>query len=358
MDPGIIYTDLTNDISFDFLPYDTPIRVYFLEAPLGFLENISILSAAGHPVLNINGYHSGIGFVCGDISFYFDYMADAGIGGTLLPLVDDCSNITWNNKTKITIGSMNTDYWTRSSYLTSITREQFMSLKDWSINVYLPISPMYVLFGIVKDSTPESIFNPIKRGSTCYNYAYGIINMLQNHLGVKINYMTKPAYDATLIIPDGELTILNISNVVDKIAIVKFYKDTQDFMVECSALATDIKKQIDKSSYDLATVMKLGYDLMTKVYARWLTLKQNTFIYYTYDAKNIPQYYAFSIKTINITYVSYPLVNAREKFSLSTMLAMKATPDRTKYILLSILGVFMLVLLIYILNRNFVISYR
>lgn len=209
---------ITKATSFEFIPY-ADIQVFFLEATLGALsKEISKLQGMfyDHGIVSVDGFHTGIGFVCKDISFSLGLEIKGGMKDAFFPTMNTSNHtLSWSNAdNEIWLRSLDPNYWVESSYICTITRDQFMKLKDSIYTDYMPHNPQYCLFKVLNNvSTPSpapttsyiegSIMNPYVMSSDCDDFAYYIINHIRKNLKVDLKFVTRPYYTSASLVTLG-----------------------------------------------------------------------------------------------------------------------------------------------------------
>jgi hypothetical protein len=203
---------------FDFVPYD-PIHVFFLEATLGPLA-----TAMGRlkgtffkdSFITVDAFHTGIGFISNNISFSLGLEIVSGnMMSALIPKLDaKAQTVGWDgSQNAIYLRSLDPNYWSESAYICTITRDQFMDLKNsiFTKGGFLDLNPNYALFKVINDVTPPnstpipsyphgSIMNPFLKSADCDDFAYYCINYLTNELSVKPEFATRPHYSSAALV--------------------------------------------------------------------------------------------------------------------------------------------------------------
>ena len=196
-DPIPLYAPFTSPDQILKFSKNLNFRVFYLEAPISFLSETLLDSNLINNLGQLNIFHSGLGFQCTNekqpFEFTFDYNIIKGFNATsLIPTIQD-NNLIWDNDATVYLGNyIDRDYWNHSSYIGTVTAEQLITMQRWILNVWNPDNPIYVLFSGVESSSREDLFNPIMRSSTCFDFAYSLIDFVKNDLRVCIEYPTVP----------------------------------------------------------------------------------------------------------------------------------------------------------------------
>jgi len=209
-----IYASFTsiNQVTF---PNDLKFRVYYLEAPLGFLKEKIGIEYINNK-LTVNGFHTGIGFQSIDESRHFELTLEAIVAkgfliSSLLPKITGSGDegiLEWNNQAEIKIGSsIDISYWQKSTYVCTINSDQLLKIENWVLNNWIPNNPNYCLLSAINSISKEDIFNPIFRSSICDTFCYSILFFIQ---GVNGGDQTDPM--AELNKTNNKLKV-NIENV-------------------------------------------------------------------------------------------------------------------------------------------------
>jgi hypothetical protein len=244
---------VTEKTSFDFVPYE-PIKVFFLEATLGPLTTaMSTLKANffKDSIVTVDGFHTAIGFISGDISFSLGLEILSGdMRAAIMPKLNTTTEtVSWEgSENAIYLRSLNPNYWSDSSYLCTITRDDFMHLKN-SIFVkggFLDLNPYYALFKVINNATPPSptpllsyphgsIMNPLLKSADCDDFSYYCINHLIHEHGVKLEFATRPYYTSAALVTNTEPKKLDDKNPL----IWKFYSGLESKLLnDLNSLAT------------------------------------------------------------------------------------------------------------------------
>ena len=279
------YEFITNSTNFDFLVDYEPIKVFYNESILGMATNIidKILppELQQSNLIQLNGYHTSVGFQSDSYAFTTDLICGKGMAGTLYPDIEG-NTLIWNNENQLTYNDANSvmqntkiPYWDRSTYITTITKKDFMNvLKD--IKKYLTTYPIYALFNVNLSSNVD-LLHPDLHGLTCDSFAYFVLNKLQTY-GAKINIMTPPKSNIVTYVAD-HIKILDFSK--DKEEIITFYKN--------------YKKLYKKIANEIVSISTLNIvQVITNIHNQILGELNNNFIYYCYG-KGKPNYYRLSL---------------------------------------------------------------
>lgn len=323
-----IYKKFTKDISFDFLP-DEDIRVFYLEAPLSIFHEHSVRATAGLSLVEVNGFHTGVGFQVGNMKFYLDYTAVGSMFSALYPTgVDASGNPIWENATMVTIGELSSEYWEHSTYLCNITKKQFLNLRDKILNEFLPHNPSYALFCVAKSTDITDIGNPILRSSTCDDFVLYVIHTLHN-MKVQLDFITHPKMTIAAII-SPTVKLLDYNNPDDKITILTFYNNIQKVLAADEQAMKEAIDELEKETDRTKQLALLKNDITT---VRNMALKIfsdfGTIIYYDYNSNNVMSYYSITLTDpTNSVYLAYnpsTLVPDVKYIDFNKMLTMKAS---------------------------------
>jgi len=378
---------LTKDISFDFVPYDTSIRVFYLETPPSSFQKFASLKTSDHD-FSVNANHTGIGFVSGDIRFYMDFSAKGGMPYAILPTISESGDIVWKNEAVVSLGAFDGRHWLTSDYMCDISRDQFMKIKDLILDEFIPDNPIYALFAITPDDSVQSMMNPIRRGSISDDFCFYVITTLQKRFEAKLEYITTPTYTFAGLVPGphgvsksatgatgapgstgstgspgpkqprapialntkdrqddviswtgpsgSEVFQLDISNPSDKKLIVDFYTRAQKTVSD----AMKVLKKHGSNNSDITVHpsqdIQLAFTLLAIVFSDWMKADPSVrgmAVYYTYDLNNKPQYYGFSPKQLFLAHRQYPLSRDFEIRPLSQIMSEKARNPHCKCML-------------------------
>jgi hypothetical protein len=280
------YEFITNNTNFDFLVDYEPIKVFYNESILDMATNIidQILPSELQEsnLIQLNGYHTSVGFQSDSYAFTIDLICKNGMTGTLYPIINNDDTLTWNNENQLTYNDANSvmqntqiPYWDRSTYITTITKNNFMHvLKD--IKGYLNTHPIYALFNVNRTNN-NNLLDPDLNGLTCDSFAYFVLNKLQTY-GAKINIMTPPKSNIVTYVADS-ITKLEFSK--DKHEIITFYKNY-----------TKLYQKIAQEIININTDNII--QIITDIHKNILDELNNNFIYYCYG-EGKPNYYRLKL---------------------------------------------------------------
>ena len=287
------YKVIDNNTRFDFLVDYEPIKVFYNEAILDTVESIIPANLQKYKdLIQINAYHTAVAFQSDSYSFTIDLICPTGMSATLAPTITN-NNLIWNNKNQITYNDANsvisgtkTPYWDHSTYITTITKKNFMDLlKD--IKGYLATYPIYALFNVV-NSAEIDLLHPDLAGLTCDSFAYFVLNKLQKN-GAKVNIMTPPKSNIVSYVADT-ITLLDFSK--DKKEIIDFYNNY-------NIVYAQIVKEIQTISTSNFLV------LINAIHAQISKLLNNDFIYYCYGKDGKPNYYKLKLNSTQQLIATY-----------------------------------------------------
>jgi hypothetical protein len=287
------YKIIDINTSFDFLVDYEPIKVFYNEAILDTVENIIPANLQKYKdLIQINAYHTAVGFQSDSYSFTIDLICPTGMSATLSPTITN-NRLIWNNTNQITYNNANsviyrtkTPYWDHSTYITTITKKNFMDLlKD--IKGYLATRPIYALFNVV-NSKKIDLLHPELTGLTCDSFAYFVLNKLQTN-GSKINIMTPPKSNIVTYVADT-ITQLDFS---------KYKKEIIDFYNNYNIVYAQIVKEIQTINTTNFLV------LINAIHAQISELLNNDFIYYCYGKDGKPNYYKLKLNSTQQLIATY-----------------------------------------------------
>lgn len=190
---------------------------------MSFFENLPFLKLENHPLLEVNGFHTGVGFKTKHSQFYIDYVAKEGIGGAFLPTLTDTGEIQWHNEGINTYGDIDSTYWTHSTYIGTINKTTFLKYVDLIFSEYQPNNSAYVLFEVAKSKSLHDIYNPYLRGQICDNFCFWTFNTLSKKFNMKVEYISHPMQTIAALLSDNPPIPLDINNPKDKEVITQFY---------------------------------------------------------------------------------------------------------------------------------------
>ena len=275
------YKVIDDNTSFDFLIDYEPIKVFYNEAILNTLESIIPANLQKYKdLIQINAYHTAVAFQSNSYAFTIDLICPTGMSATLSPTITN-NHLIWNNKNQLTyndansvISGTNIPYWDHSTYITTITKNNFMDLlKD--IKEYLDRYPIYALFNVV-NSRKIDLLHPELNGLTCDSFAYFVLNKLQKN-GSKINLMTHPKSNIVAYVADS-IRLLDFSKSRDKKQIIDFYNNY-------NIVYSEILKAIKTVSITNILI------LINAIHAHISEILNHNFIYYCYGKDGKLNYY-------------------------------------------------------------------
>jgi len=323
------YETLTKTSSFASFDNNEMIDIFYLEAPLSFFDDLPILKHENHPLIEIDGFHTGVGFVSNSTKFYIDYVADAGIAGAFLPKVYK-DGLKWNNSGTNTYGNLDNNYWTHSTFICKISKNTFNKLLALIFNDFQLKHQAYVLFEVSKSKSTHDMFNPYLRGSICDGFCFWVFNTLQTKLNITINFVTNPMQTIASIISKEFPVKLDINKPSDKAEIFNFYQmltlsydDSQKKLVEAVNEASKppsnnnkIKSKTENNKYDIDAFTKtikknIWFARVISIFAYNKLLEKgvSSFILYTYSPDNKLEYYRVKPSGIYGTYIKAELKN-------------------------------------------------
>lgn len=266
-DPIPLYVPFTSPNQILNFSKNLTFRVFYLEAPLSILSETLLDSNLINNIGQLNIFHSGLGFQCTSerqpFEFTFDYNLINGFNATtLLPTIQD-DDLIWNNEATVYLGNyIDRDYWNHSSYIGDITADQLITIQRWILNVWNPENPIYVLFSGVESSSRQNLFNPIMRSSTCFDFAYQLIDFMKNNLRVCIDYPTVPNLTISTFISSFPGSIEPVDFNENRNEIIAFYEEVITFINDNVNIPSDIQQCIEEDGCSL-NVYAIENDLFT-----------------------------------------------------------------------------------------------
>jgi hypothetical protein len=348
------YKKLTRDQSFDFLSCDEPIQVFWIESETSAIEAFDTPAMqAMHPLLTFNINHVGIGFKTKNTKFYLDFLTEGMVGAVLPEVVDNkgVRELKWNNSTYVSIGDFTDNYWTKSSYVATISKKQFMNLKHNILNDFLPNNLHYVLFSLSKNNSVRDLLNPVFNNTVCDTFAIYVLNVLQQKLNVPIDYLVKPHIAISSFIsntPPVKETNMNLIIDYYETLTAKFNsvkEKTYEFIMK---LIKDynIKDDTDRN----VAIME---DLLS-IQEFWKTVfdfANKTIYYHNYEDGKVV-YYKVILDSImlDLNYLPYPIKRNVEYYSFQELDSLKGSKCWSKIIFFGI-SIIMVIAIIVLLTR-------
>nr|QBK90269.1 MAG: hypothetical protein LCPAC102_01820 [Pithovirus LCPAC102] len=272
-----LYVPFTSFDQIIKFPSNLNFRVYYLEAPISILSQNVLSQDILNDIIDINIFHSGIGFQSTDINnpieFTLDYNIINGLNITsLFPTIiqspNGDENLIWNNEAAPFIGNhIDRDYWFQSKYIATISSSQLHNIEKWVLQSWIPQNPIYVLFSGSKSNKRESLFNPFMRSSDCYDFAYFMIEFMKDSLKICIDYATVPNITIATFISSFPGSIVPVSFEENKNDIIEFYRNVNIFIQNIIDIQANIQECIKENSSSL-TLYAIENDLfvITQLY--------------------------------------------------------------------------------------------
>ena len=338
------YASFTSNSQILRFPANLKFRVYYLEAPLSFLgERVGINFVDN--LLSINGFHTGIGFQCTDVSTPFEFTFDEIVAqgfviSSLLPQIVN-NDLVWRNQPEITLGSfIDKFYWERSTYICTVTADQLILIQEWILSIWIPSNPIYSLLSAINSTSEQDIFNPIFRPSICDTFCYSLIYFIQGvdggnqvdpvfnlapiSLNVCIEYETVPNVSISAFVSSFPGSITPVDFESNKQDIVNFYIAFEALINEAVNLEAEIQLLIAElqtapPAERAALIRQITNDIFTllnvidNIYADFAVA-----YYYGYgigENNNKPQYWKIVNPQLFLTYInsnlkrSYPSIS-------------------------------------------------
>ena len=281
-----IFITSKNNPSFDFLPLNN-IKVFYLEAPISIANDINTA------LTQVNAYHTGLGFECGNIRFGIEFTCNHPLLEAILPQIvnkNGFEELLWTNDCSVRFIELSLNYWTQSNYICTITKDQFLSFRNDIVDNYIPNNLYYVLFNLCEDNSSEYLKNPTLKSSTCDDFVIYAINFFKKS-GVNIEYITYPKVASIDIF--GNVKKLNYDR--NKNTIISFYKNLYNLFDIISQKNMDYKEIISLVTYYLQNL--------------------NTIIYYGYDINNKNKMCYYSVEITNSPVIKYEKINVKNSYS-------------------------------------------
>jgi hypothetical protein len=286
--------------NFDFIGENDSIKVFYLEAPLSVIPE-KYRKKLASMMINIDGYHTGIGFVVNNKSFIIDYTATNGITNALLPDENSLDNgqLVWKNGSFIEIGndkeqswSNKEGYWKKSTYLSTINKEQFLELRRAILTEFLVNNTSYVFFGVKNTLSGKSLL----RESICDNLPLFVIDKLsKSPINANFDFLTFPYISRTNILTNSVVpTKLDLTK--DKYEIIEFYKMVYEKIKEEK---NKLNNNIMMDIYDFSKNIDFKKNVFSQLFP-----DMKSIIYYSYDndTNGKLSYYRFSVDEIQVSY--------------------------------------------------------
>jgi len=290
---------INKNTNFDFLVDYEDIKVFYNESTLSSAQNLIPAALEKYKdLIQINGYHTAVGFQSNSYAFTIDLIIPLGITASLSPTITKDDNLIWYNQNELTYNDANsvlpdtkTPYWDRSTYITTITKSIFMEvLKD--IKGYLATYPIYALFNVVRPTDLDLLYPELK-GVTCDSFAYFVLNKLKTY-GAKVNFMVPPKSNLVAYVADSYIQ-LDISKPEDKKKIITFYKK---YNIAFKKIVQEIQSISTTPSVDIPV-------LINAIHANISELLNNKFIYYCYGKDSKPNYYELTLNSTKQLILEY-----------------------------------------------------
>lgn len=334
-----VYTPFTSESQIRVYPINTRFRVYYLEAPLSILSE-TIGSGFFNDILNINGYHTGLGFqpigeddqpITGQ-SFTMDLIAANGvILSALLPDIttspDGTKSLEWKNFTQVTIGSrIDQTYWTQSTYITTLSAEDLIRYQRWVLRVWLPKNPLYSLFSASQSNQKGDIFNPIMRACICDTFAFNSLYYMVGDdagslltpvpvtpgLGRNFQNVTLPNVTVAAFVASGDTSIERVDFEKDRESIIDFFVQVDNLINDFFKLSAKVllsRNMVSQLSNSSNLIRQMEQEVFTAIsLLRELYCTFQTTYYYGYDARtNSLEYYKITNPKPYLAYLTTSL---------------------------------------------------
>lgn len=225
---------------------NTVISLFYLEAPLSLLGQVvdRNIATEGDNLLIPSAFHTGVGFVFRNcpstsqqnIEFAIDYVA-TNFMDVFLPEIDEAvqppnaGSLKWNNGAYLSYYSyIDRNYWTKSTYIGTITADLLPLLQSWCFETFMPVHQTYVFPRVITDLTNPRFADPLLRNSICDTFAMEFF-MQAERLGARIEYVTPPNIIApAFVVPEKHVRQLDINNPVDIKIIIDYYSQIRQLL--------------------------------------------------------------------------------------------------------------------------------
>ena len=310
-------------------PKNLLFRVYYLEAPLSILSDALVNAGVISSLVELNIFHSGIGFQCVNekrpFEFTFDYNIIDGLNiMSLVPTIVD-NDVIWNNAAKPFIGNfIDRDYWNHSTYIATITPDQLILIQEWIIRTWVPENPNYVLFsGVASNNILEerrALFNPIMRSADCFDFAYAMIQFMKNSLRIRIDYPVVPNLTIAALVGSSPASIVPVDFEANQEEIVAFYQSVIDFFNNPNISNVFGASQFNTFSTenDIFSVIQLYAEFYQNL---------NTIFVFAYHPDGSPGYWLITNPTVFIDYVQIDIKRSFRAVDTSGQLVTDAYSD-------------------------------
>lgn len=363
----------------DFLEF----RVFLLEAPLSVLtETIGISLANG--LLNINGFHTGVGFQCTDPLYPYEFCLSLELvnGFAISSFIPEIKTengkrtLSWKNLNKITIGTyIDMDYWDRSTYMTTITSKQLVEIQNWIFDFWIPNNPIYSIASGIKSDSLKDIFNPIFRPSFCDTFSFSLLSFISGvdignqldpihnlYVGLQhcIDYVTVPNFTLVSFVESSAGSIVPVSFEQNREEIVSFYETLSNEIndiINIEQVTVFLIQRLLRGDNPDVIVRLIEQELFTAI-SLIATAYQNFSVvyYYGYNDQNQPQYWKITSPQLFISYINsnlrrnYPSISINNDLINDPQFVNRKTCTYIKNSTSSnILIIFLLIILIIIL---------
>lgn len=306
-------------------------RVFLLSAPLSILGK-KIGLHLNPNLVSINAFHNGIGFQSIDatnpLEFYFDYFAQLFGTNIFLPEITE-GNLIWNNKSLVAIGNVNRKYWSSNTFIGIMNGDQLNKYQQWILDTFIPMNNFYQFLRVsLSPLDRENIFNPLLRSSLCDDFCYASFDFMNSNLQMCIIYMTDPFITilSALVSSQTDVIPLDYNNPVQKQYIIEYYEwlesqlnrkfslneNIMQVQTEINAISDLKERQLQQ--HILNTDDRTIPILILKTIE---SSNRNSFILYTFNKDNQPQYFQINYSRFFIGYIESNLKRSYASINLN-----------------------------------------
>jgi hypothetical protein len=345
------------------------IDIYYLEAPLGLLnKHLDKTNITDTNLYDINSYHTGVGFIYrkSNIQLVLDYAA-YDFRSVFFPTIENDS-IQWNNKTYVGFYEyIDTNYWTKSSYVGQITHKHLKEIINWCyyFNKHNYMYVMFACYELLSKNIDSTILNqkPFLRNSICDTFCFEMFKFISK-IGGQIKYIL-PLREtfASIFIKNNTNSHkkLDINNSSDKQTIINYYQNIANllsnvlnkFIPDIKNLFNNIKNPGEILTF-ISNIMKDTISIGQIISNIHQNL--NFYIYYGFDKQNNkPTYYILYPQKILINYVisnlerNVSIKDINKELVIENQIVIENYDNKKKsnYILYVILGIIILIIIIW-----------
>lgn len=241
--PSLQFTDPSQIIR---LPNSLRFKVYLLEAPLSLLSKAVKAITRGYNIIEINGFHTAVGFQSTDKSqpyeFAFDYGMSSGLSlSAILPNLSPEGTPVWNNFSSVGLFTgINRKYWVYSTYIATVSSEQLITIQEWILEQWIPSNPYYSLFSIIGDGVDI----PAK-ASRAESFCFTLFQFMVAQ-GICIDYITAPNVTDVSIVTSPSSPATRVPYTGNSEDILLFYSNFAQYLEDVAELGFKIFTTVNK----------------------------------------------------------------------------------------------------------------